>query len=179
MHSKLDADMFGEVELVQALEKVDELTADIQDPERASQTAKENSGHLVGAYKRFLHFIAETGSTVQYNWSSPNRGAQHREISVPQASILYERLQAQRELAEERATLRGVFVRANVESGTWAVRDDAGRHQRGRIAAGSDVSLSGVVLDTQRYELECISRIEETGDGGLTSGLELTVLRPL
>jgi hypothetical protein len=72
-----------------------------------------------------------------------------------------------------------VFVRANVESGTWAVRDDAGRHQRGRIAAGSDVSLSGVVLDTQRYELECISRIEETGDGGLTSGLELTVLRTL
>jgi len=179
MHSKLDADMFGEVELVQALEKVDELTEDVQDTERALQTAKENSGHLVAAYKRFLHFIAETGSTVEYNWSSPSRGARHREISVSQASILYERLQSQRELAEERVTLRGVFVRANVESGTWAVRDDAGRHRTGRIAAGSDVSLSGVVLDTQRYELECIERIEETGDGGLTSGLELKVLRPL
>ena len=178
LHSKSDADLFGYVAIAKALEKIDDLTEHAADPEMALEVMRQNRGHLVDACKRFLRFVAQPDSFFSYEWVSPASTQVHgRAVSSSQAEKLLQVLVAQQDLAVEQVTARGVFFRANARSGVWAFHDESGEDLDGRSA--SDVSLGGVVLERQRYELACLEKVEQSGDGELTTTLELTGLREL
>ena len=179
MQSRQDADMLGHIEIDTALEKLDDLTEHLQDTEKAFQRAKGNHSSLIQAYKRLLRFVATSDSPLSYEWTSPERAPAGRKMTPTQADLLYERFLRQQELASEEILLRGVFFRANVESGKWAIHDDEGKSHHGEIAGNSTASLSGVVLGTERYELRCVERIHESGDGGTVSLFDLKDLRHL
>jgi len=174
LQSRADPDILGFVGLSRALEKVDALTESAHDPDAALQVIRDHRGHFVDAYRRMLKMMVDSDTGLSYQWHAPDTTTtRSRSISRSSAEQLYALLVEQHDLTVEELLVRGVFVHVNVESGLWTLRDDEGIPHRGRLAAGSSVTLSGVVVDTQRYELDCVERVEETGAGELRTTLEL------
>ncbi len=180
MQSRLDPDLLGFVGLSRALVRVDSLTERIDEPEASISIVRENRGHFVDAYRRLLKFMIESESGLGYQWSAPDRlYLSTRKISRSSAERLYSLIIEQQDLMVEEVTIIGVFIHVNVESGLWTLRDDEGIPHHGGLASGSRVTLSGVVVDIQRYQLDCIERVEETGAGELRTILELRGVEPI
>ena len=180
LQSRAEPDLLGYVGLSRALDRVDALTEGIDAPEAGLSTMRQNRGHLVAAYRRLLKFLVDSESALGYQWSAPDRTfSSTRAISRDSAERLYSLIVAQKDLTVEEVTLRGVFIHVNVESGLWTLRDDEGISHHGRSASDLQGALSGLIVDTQRYEVDCIERVEETGVGEIRTSLELKGIEPL
>ena len=180
LQSREDPDLVGFVGLSRALEMIDFLTESIDEPEAELSIIRENRGHLVDAYRRLLKFMVDTNSGLGYQWSAPDRTfSSTRRISRGCAERLHDLIAEQRDLTAEEVTLWGGFTYVNVESGLWTLRDDEGIRHSGRSASGSQVTLTGVIVDTQRFEVDCIERVDETGIGEVRTTLELRGVEPL
>ena len=170
LQSRVDPDLLGFVGLSRALDKIDILTERIDEPEAGFSVIRDNRGHLVDAYRRLLKFMVDSESGLGYRWSAPDRTfSSARKISRSSAERLHNLIVEQKDLTVEEVTLKGVFTHVNVESGLWTLRDDEGTRHSGRSASGFKVTLSGVIVDTQRYEVDCVERVEETGIGEVSN----------
>ena len=181
LQSKVPPDLFGFSNLSRALKKVDELTGHLESPEATLEVAKQNRGHLVSAYKNFLKFISENNTPITYSWAEPFADVTAPKRITPEvASTLYDLLVSQTNLGTEQLVLTGTFIMANIRNGAWALKTTENREYYGQLLEGEKVSLSGIVLDTQRYRIVCEEHITETSSSGRQSTkLLLRELRPL
>ena len=178
---RLPPDLFGFSNLSRALKKVDELTGHLESPEATLEVVKQNRGHLVSAYKNFLKFISENNTPITYSWAEPFADVTAPKRITPEvASTLYDLLVSQTNLGTEQLVLTGTFIMANIRNGAWALKTTENREYYGQLLEGEKVSLSGIVLDTQRYRIVCEEHITETSSSGRQSTkLLLRELRPL
>lgn len=185
LQSKAPADLMGFSNLSRAMKKIDELIGHLVSSEvnleAALEVAQQNRGHLIGAYQNLLKFVAENEMPMTYSWADPSPTASvPRKILPEAAAALYALLVSRQDLGTEQIALMGRFVRADVRNGSWTLLTEDGKEHRGQLAEGYNVSLSGIVLDTRLYRIECEERIEETlGSGRQTTNLFLRELQAL
>lgn len=158
--SKQRADLSGSTGVGIALTRLDELTGFIDNPADALDVMKQNSGHVVSAYKALLHFVATEKTPLAYSWSEPGiQTPRRRHISVASAQKTYDILSAKTELASEEVEFTGTFSKLT-EEGKWLLR--SGKQQvRGKIADGAGNLLAGVVYQTKEYRIVCDEKLEE------------------
>jgi len=171
MQSKEAADLSGYSNLVRALKIVDGLTKKIDSPKDAFEDAKNNRGHIISAYQNLLKYLYDNRSPLEYRWVMPsNLKPITRRITPEDAKDLYDLLVTREELAIEEIKFTGVFKKVDVTNGIWSLRsDEDGKEYRGSIAPGNNITLSGVIMDTQRYNIVCEEKIEETAGSGRQS----------
>ena len=152
-------DLFGENDLGRALPRVDLLFENTENAGATLAVAKENRGHLAGAYLKLLRFLAQSGTGLRYSWAEPafDRPVT-RSVSQVDAGRLAEVLSTVDKLASEEVTVEGAFERFNRGSGAWGLLTDEGR-QTGKIASGGP-SLDGLQVGG-RYRFHCEEEIEE------------------
>lgn len=168
------ADGLGYAEIAKALNRLDIITANINDPEQTLEVLKGNKGHVATAYRDLLGFIVENDAPLTYEWVMPElKEPIRRSIPKSSAEVLYELLKEKENLGEEAVVIEGVVVKVDVEYGTWRILDDyKGKEFSGRCDLTTDVHLGGITVETQRYRFYCVERLEE--DRG--SGREKSIL---
>ena len=72
MQSSAPPDLFGYVEISQALETIDGVVELAATPPEAVQKVAELGGHFASAYKDLLKFISETETPLEYEWAAPD-----------------------------------------------------------------------------------------------------------
>ncbi len=151
--------LLGQNELTRALQRVDELFENVDDPQKVLAKIKEHRGHLATAYLRLLSFLVESKSGLNYSWAEPDfpkpkRGA----VTQAEAGPLVELLSTVSNLGEETITIVGALKKADVDNGTWRIatqeEDFSGETQKG------GPSLAGLRLESI-YQFNCIEEIEE------------------
>lgn len=174
IQSKLNADMAGYVEIFRAMEKVDEIVSTINNPDGAIEILKQNTGHLISSFKKFLQFVIEENTPLEYSWTTP----QHRKpfsakIKVSEALPIYNLLLEKQELDREIKIFTGRFTGIHVNTGHWSAHcDEDEKEYTGRLDKDSKIDLHGITVSPQRYKLTCEERIE----GEIVTGKEKTYL---
>jgi len=174
LQSRLQSDLFGYVDVAKAFERIDQITQNLNIPDIALSTMRENKGHLATAYLRLLQLIIDNNSPITYKWIIPEAKEPIQfSISKKSATDLYELFNTVEELGVEIIELIGKFTKIDTSRNSWSLTtlEDAKEHS-GSLSSGSKVSFSGAVIDSQLYKLICEERIEEV----LGSGREKTRL---
>jgi len=171
--SKWKADLGGATGVGIALSKVDEITQYLDNPDLALPVLRNNSGHVIGAYKNLLHFVAKEKTPIAYEWSEPGaHEPKRRRISVDAAQRMYEILETKQELSSVTVTHVGIFTKLNTD-GSWVLRSGK-RYIAGKTATGMDDLLAGAIFETQQYRIVCTEVLEEgVGSGSPKTRLEL------
>ena len=160
-------DLFGDSVLGRALQRVDMLFRNPADPKETLEIARENRGHLAGAYLRLLRFLVERRTSLRYAWAEPrSERASHRSVSQAEAGPLVEALSSVTDLGRESVTLDGTLERFNRGSGAWGLLT-AGGQRLGKIDEGGP-SLDGLEVGG-RYVFYCDEVIEEVDITGRES----------
>ena len=151
-------DLLGGSELARALQRVDVLFEHTADPESALATAKQNRGHLVGAYLKLLRFLTRRQTGMRYCWADPSfTQPRSQAISQAEARRLADVLGGVSNLGTEEVTLVGEFVKVNSKTGVWGLSTEDG------IVSGKlrndHPSLNGLVVGG-RYEFNCVEELE-------------------
>ncbi len=156
-------DLLGQTELGRALQRIDELFADVSDPVKTLAKIRAHRGHLAGAYLRLLKFLVETKTGLRYTWAEPAftqpRGHGIAEI---EAGSLVEYLSGVSNLGSEPVEIVGALKKADVDNGSWRLAVGDG-DIAGKIKLGGP-SLAGLKLES-RYRFNCLEEIEETQGG--------------
>lgn len=170
-------DMLGQNELSRALGKIDKLFADSGDPQKTLEEARNNRGHLAGAYLRLLRFLVNHKTGFRYSWAEPEfNESRHYAVTEGQAGPLVEVLSGISNLGSETVVLVGSIEKANRRNGTWGILTDDGIFS-GQVRDGGP-SLEGLKIGS-RYKFECIEEIEEIeGTGREQRTLYLTQYEP-
>lgn len=129
---------------------------------------RENRGHFLSAYRELLKFIMDNDSPLRYEWSSPQYTlARRNTINVESATELYQILTASQAWTAETFDLTGIVERADIRNNTWRLlSEEDGRQYSGKVAPGSPIKLSGIVLDNERYRFHCEERLHEVASTG-------------
>ncbi|MFN0118972.1 MAG: DUF6575 domain-containing protein [Blastocatellia bacterium] len=157
-------DMFGQNELGRAMERVDVLFADANNPQRALATIKAHRGHLAGAYLRLLRFLVHHKTGLRYSWaepafSRPNSGA----ITEGDAGPLVDMLSGVSNLGAEPIVLTGDLDKADKGRNTWRLITPDGTVS-GRVKEGGP-TLGGLKIGSA-YRFSCLEEIEEVEGTG-------------
>ena len=153
-------DLLGQTELGRALQRIDELFADVSDPVKTLAKVK---AHLAGAYLRLLRFLVETKTGLRYAWAEPafTQPCGHA-IAENETGPLVEFLSSVSNLGSEPVELVGALKKADVDNGSWRLA--VGESDiAGKIKPGGP-SLAGLKLES-RYRFNCLEEIEETQGG--------------
>jgi len=179
MQSVATADLVGYVQTARALDLVDTVVRLSDDPDKTvNMIAQQGGGHFATAYKDLVHFILETHTPIDYEWSMPERATSSRgRITVVQAQPLYDALSQREELGVEEKKLIGSLTKVDTKNRTWRlVAEDDQKEYHG----SSKVALAGLVAETQKYEFVCQERLrEERGTGRESTELQLIRYRAL
>lgn len=164
MEAAQPPDMLGQSELSRALGKIDRLFADASDPLKTLETARNNRGHLAGAYLRLLRFLVQHKTGFRYSWAEPefNESCNYS-VSEGQAGPLVEVLSGVANLGSETVVLVGTIEKANRRNGTWGILTEDGLFS-GEVRNGGP-SLEGLKIGS-RYRFECTEEIEEVEGTG-------------
>ena len=170
-------DMLGQNELARALGKIDRLFADAADPQKTLETARNNRGHLAGAYLRLLRFLVNHKTGFRYSWAEPEfKESRNYSVTEGQAGPLVDVLSGISNLGSETVLLVGSIEKANRGNGTWGILTEDGIFS-GKVRDGGP-SLEGLKIGS-RYKFECIEEIEEVeGTGREQRTLYLTQHEP-
>jgi hypothetical protein len=158
MEAAQPPDMLGQSELARALGKIDRLFADAADPQKTLETARNNRGHLAGAYLRLLRFLVNHKTGLRYSWAEPEFSeSSNHSVTEGQAGPLVDVLSGVANLGSETVVLVGAFEKANRGTGTWGILTEDGVLS-GKLRDGGP-SLEGLKIGS-RYKFECIEEIE-------------------
>jgi hypothetical protein len=168
-------DLFGSGEIARALAVVDDLVSASASPDETLTRVRKYRGHTASAYLRLLRFIIESGVSMHYAWSAPDRTeVSEHGITRAQAEPLVSILAAAESLGTEQVTLVGQLRKVDVDAGTWRLNvteDD--KDYSGKVRPG--VSLSHLETD-RMYRFVCEEEVEEvTGTGREAKTLYLVV----
>lgn len=164
MQAAVPADLVGYSYVARAIDILDSVNFEIDDPVQATKVLAQYGGHFVTAYKDLLQFILETETPIAYEWSMPSKPESTRTRIIPrQVKPLLEALRERVELGEEEVRLVGRFTKVDEKLGTWRlfVSDD-----KKEYSGESDIQLAGLVIETKIYELSCVEKLEEERGSG-------------
>lgn len=182
LQSATKSDLANEVEVSRALTKVIDLCNNIGNIEKTTEIVKENKGHLANAFIRFLEVLVNTDSSVEMSLAEPSSKKTKR-ISVrrKEAELLYNELNSKKELGVEENSFIGGVTQVNIKTGTWTIQNEEDNHPyNGSIKEGSNVSLSGIVIDKNRYRFDCEEHLEAvTGTGKEKTSYQLYRIKEL
>ena len=160
-------DLFGDSVLGKALLRFDTLFRNTANPDETLAAARENRGHLAGAYLRLLRFLVDRRTGLRYSWAEPkSERASHRSVLQAEAGPLVEALSSVTDLGREEVTLDGTLERFNRGSDAWGLLTTAGQ-RLGKIREGGP-SLDGLEVGG-RYVFYCDEVIEEVDITGRES----------
>ncbi len=171
------SDLLGHNELARALERVDAMFDDIDQPEVVLERVRTHRGHFAGAFLRLLRFLVDHRSGMRYDWAQPGFSApRSRSISQAQSLPIVELLSGVSNLGSESITLTGILEEADVTRRTWRMATDEGKVTGGVQESGP--TLEGLRLGAA-YEFSCIEEIEFfDGTGQEARKMILTEHRP-
>lgn len=170
LQSKLHADMAGYVEIFRAMEKIDEIVGTVNNPDSAIEVLKKNTGHLISSFKKFLQFIIEENTPLEYSWTTPQHKREFTsKIDIKTALPIYNLLLEKKELDREIKIFIGRFTGVHVKTGHWSAHcDEDDKEYAGRLDGESKIDLHGITVSPQKYKLICEERIE----GEIVTGKE-------
>lgn len=151
-------DMLGGCEIERALDRIDVLFANAENPQAVLEAIKAHKGHLAGAYLRLLRFLTEHKTGINYSWAAPNftvpKGSR---VSESQVSALVEVLSGISNLGAESIQIVGKLEKADVVNDTWRISNEEGSFS-GKVKEGGP-SLNGLQIGGT-YRFSCIEEIE-------------------
>ena len=157
-------DLLGGSELARALQRVDVLFEHTGNPDSTLATAKQNRGHLAGAYLKLLRFLVRRETGLSYSWADPTFAQpSSRAISEADAGLLADVLSGVSNLGTEEVTLVGEFVKVNRNTGAWGLLTEDGV-MSGKLRDGYP-SLNGLVVG-RRYKFFCVEELESVEGTG-------------
>ena len=160
-------DLLGGSELARALHRVDMLFEHTADPDSTLETAKQNRGHVAGAYLKLLKFLTHRQTGMRYSWADPTfTQPRSRAISEAEARQLADVLADVSNLGTEEVTLIGEFVKFNRNTGAWGLLTKSGPVS-GKLR-DDDLSLNGLIVG-DRYEFLCVEEFETVEGTGKES----------
>jgi hypothetical protein len=163
------SDLFGQVEISQALEAIDRVVGLSSAPVEAVQKVAELGPHFASAYKDLVKFISDTDTSFEYKWATPDRKTNRGEITVSQAMPLYTAISERTDIGVETVKLIGKLTKVDEKTRSWRLTSE---EENKEIGGTSETDLAGLVIETQRYEFTCEERLEEEKG----SGREITKL---
>ncbi len=171
------SDLLGGSELARALQRVDMLFEHTADPDTALETAKQNRGHLAGAYLKLLRLLTRRQTGMRYSWADPTfTQPVSRAISEAEARHLESVLSDVSNLGSEEVTLVGEFFKVNRNTGAWGLLTNSGPLS-GKLREDS-LSLNGLTVG-RRYEFVCEEEFETVeGTGKEKRNLYLRDFKP-
>lgn len=167
-----DVNLFNASETARALEVVDYLLANVNDPDETLGRVREYAGHTASSFVRLLRFLVEAEVSLSYSWTAPDRpSVSSRRLGRGHTVSLLEALGTTEDLEREKRVITGRLVKVDVPRGTWRIvgvdGDFAGK-------TTDDVSLSGLITDAL-YQFNCEEQLEViVGTGREIATLYLT-----
>ena len=170
-------DLLGGSEVARALHRVDTLFEHPADPDSTLAIAKQNRGHLAGAYLNLLKFLARRQTGMRYSWADPSfTQPKSRAVSQAEAGRLAEVLEDVSNLGTEEVTLVGEFVKVNRATGAWGLLTGDGL-MSGKLQDDGP-SLNGLTVGGH-YEFSCVEKLETVhGTGKEIRNLYLRDFKP-
>ena len=161
--AKTYADMFSNVDICRALEIIDTLLKNADDPEITLEILKDNKGHIASNYRKLIEYIIENNTPITYSWTVPKSDKIHTSyIYKKQAVDIYEKMITAVELNSEEIVVIGEFTKVDVEKNLWKIMDDEGKHYSGSISEKVKISLKGVTAGIKKYSFKLEETIEES-----------------
>lgn len=162
LQSKAQADLVGHVELSKALQKLDELTLYQEESEKALEIFRKNKGHLISHYNHFLKSIIDYDLPLSYSWTTPESSETvNRLISRNSAIQLHNFLNQSKELEIETKEIIGTICKVDTNKKKWTIVSEEDGNEYSGDVKDSNLSLSGIITDIQRYLFVCEERIDE------------------
>lgn len=160
LYSQSNKDLFGNCMIEFGLEKIDQLFSEHANENQLIETLKSLRGHTISSFKKLLKKIIDENLKVKHKWFAPNQKDVHFKVLNKQdAIVIYDLLNLSTELEEEIREFIGVFVQADVERGTWRIKNISDKKEFSGEATLEQ--LKGITLDTVKYKLICQEIIEE------------------
>jgi hypothetical protein len=157
-------DMLGQNELSRALQLVDEMFEQTDDPVATLARVKQRRGHLAGAYLRLLRFLASHRSGLRYAWAEPGfTMARQRALAEKEAQPLIDALSGVANLGTETISLIGALDKADRKNGSWRLLTAEGT-ESGETKTGGP-ALEGLKLGGT-YRFTCQEEISEAEGSG-------------
>lgn len=160
--SDSQSDLFGNSYIEYAFERLDQfLTPDIDDENDVIEVLRNQRGHLLTSYKQLLQIAYTNDIEIKYTWILPNMKTNKQKIiNRIYAGKMLEIMNKRKELGIEEITITGYVMQADVDSKKWRMISEI--ENKEYIGESVDVSLSGIVLETQKYEFVCEEKTEES-----------------
>jgi hypothetical protein len=182
MQSTAYTDLFGYSEIAKALNLIDVINQEVDNPQATVDVISQHGGHFATAYRNLLEFIVKNKIPLQYEWTMPElRKSSMRRISVKQAKPIYDVLIQREDIGREEKRLVGRVTKVDVRYKTWRLLSDEDEEEHtGKCDPDNDVTLAGITVKTQRYEFLCEEHLqEERGTGRESTELYLKSYRTL
>jgi hypothetical protein len=162
LQSQSYPNLFGETEVIKALQLIDQLIEKIDDVNSSLPLLLANKGHFANTYINFLKYIADSKNELTYTWAfSSIRAPVVKHITSDQAQKLYDFFYQQEELKEETIELVGYFEKVDEKYGKWRLVDQGKNAHSGELGEIDGLSLKGIVIGTILYRLLCTEKIIE------------------
>lgn len=163
MQSRNAPDLTGYTEISRGFLKIDEVMSPMEDPEQQKELLRKNAGHFLKAFEKFIKLAIDFNSSIAYSWTIPESSDIHASrLSRKQAEPIYSILCATQELSVEKVVLHGRITRADIRTGLWTLFDEDNEiYYSGKSDPAAYVSLSGVTIQSKRYELNCEEHLIE------------------
>lgn len=171
-------DLLGHSELFRALERVDTLFDDLDQPDVVLARLREHKGHLAGAFSRLVKFLSSHNTGLCYQWATPEfKTARTRLVTHTQSEILVRLLSGVSNLGSEQIELVGVLEEADLARRSWRLITENGK-EAGTVPE-TGPSLEGLRLGA-RYRFDCIEELDEAdATGRETRRVYLTEYTPI
>lgn len=181
--SSNDGDLFGDNHIqALALEELSNFLMNTERPEVAFQYLQSIKGHAAASLIRLVEFVNEQQCPLKVTWATP-RTAKSSVGETDAAGIrsLIELCKEREDISEEIVVLVGVVASASIDGNIWRMNNEEdGEQYRGVVSEDSDISMSGIVIEVQRYRFRCREKIEiNPGTGRETVKLSLFEIEEL
>jgi hypothetical protein len=170
MQTAAPVDMLGYSQISKAMNIIDEINKNIDDPVVAVQSVVSYGGHFAMAYRDLLQFIVDNKTPMYYEWSEPDKDyTVIRRISDTKAEPVYLELLKKSNALSEIKVIKGIVDKVDRKTGSWRLVPE---NEKRFYSGLSELKLDGIVIGS-RYEFTCQEILEE--DHG--TGAEKTVFK--
>ncbi len=162
LRSSNDGDLFGDNQVLSAtLDRLGDFLHNIDTPEAAIEYLHSIKGHAASSLIRLLEFLDENKCPLKQQWATPRIGESRiSKTTVNGVRNLIEICKQRQDLTEETVVLVGIVLAASINGNTWKLlNDEDGVQYSGNVSEGSNISMSGIVIQKKRYKFYCIERI--------------------
>lgn len=168
LQTKKNIDVVGNSFIDQAFKALDQIVQNYDDQELLQSILIDYKGHFVSSLREFVETIINENEPIEYKWFSPSLEKPIvKSINIEVANEIHNFLKARNELETEEAIFEGVFVKADVQNGSWKLyNEENNEYILGKSDERTKSSLSGITLDTVLYKIYCHEEVFEVLSSG-------------